>query len=505
MKNTIKAIAFAVLGAAAAHATLITPNANQVYITGSTGFRGSVNAYLYTQYSNNLAVWDQNTNTIAAAASAKMLAFTNVPIGSTTCDIILSWIGSEAGMQNVMAPSGLTNKKQVFYNLAAISNSASASGGTNWLNKYADDGNLGKGGTPTTAYCIGTNAQITFADNTQTASAFHGNTASPDGVTYNSVGTNASPGCYGQVVAVIPFQFFIQNGAKYTNLTASAWYDLATVGYITGNELTGVASDSNDVIIMTGRNIDSGTRVNMQVATHIPTSVSLKQLAPNNASSTATSFSFELPATINGISMGLGNNGEGSGGTLAQWLTNAAPSVTSVTSWPFSLPKTGTGHVYMASYIANGDAVAKFKAGTAGVRPMLYNGIAGRCFTTNPSLDFLNSQVNGALVDPVDGSSVNGIGYTDAGFTNVINGAFPYWGYETAYYNTNWASTAAAGGCATNLFTQIIGNFTNNVTGNSTNEFMFGAINLNDMAVYRTKDGGPVLINTNPATCLPTP
>jgi len=43
------------------------------------------------------------------------------------------------------------------------------------------------------------------------------------------------------------------------------------------------------------------------------------------------------------------------------------------------------------------------------------------------------------------------------------------------------------------------------VTGNSTNEFMFGAINLNDMAVYRVKDGGPVLINTNTTTCLPTP
>jgi hypothetical protein len=404
-----------------------------------------------------------------------------------------------------MCPSGTLTKKQVFYNLAAISNSASALGGTNWLNTYAPDGNLGKGGTPTTSYCIGTNATITFADNTQAASAFHGNTASPDGVTYNSVGTNASPGCSGKVVAVIPFQFLIQNGAKYTNMTASAWYDLSTVGYITGNELTGVSSDSNDVIIMTGRNIDSGTRVNMQTATHIPTSVSLKQLKPNNETSSASSFIFELPATINGISMGLGNNGESSGGTLAQWLTNAAPSVTSVTNWPFSLPKTGTGHVYMASYIANGDAVAKYKSGTAGVRPMLYNGIAGRCFTTDASNDFLNTNVNKALVDPVDQSAVNGIGYTDLGFTNVCNGAFPYWGYETAYYNTNWASTDAAAGCATNLFTTLVSNFTNSTTGSSTNEFMFGAINLGDMAVYRTKDGGPVLINTNVTTCLPQP
>ena len=458
--------------AAAAALTMATSQAaistgNQVvYVTGSTGFRATVNAAMYQLFgSNALAAWDGGTSySVANLAGAKTLLWTNCAVttasGATNVDVAVSWGGSEAGLQCVSCPTN-NLKKFPFYDLTKIS----ATGFT----ASTAGGNMGLGASGTNANTLAAVAMITFADNSQAGSIFHGGTASKDGVTYAAM--------TGRKVAVIPFNFYANNGFPTNNLSATAYYDTAVGGECYLSEFTGNISDTNAAVFLCGRNVDSGTRVNMQADVHIPFSQNLKQYAIVTSGGAMVNATNEPAGSINGISMAANNNGQSSGGNLAKWLTNTA--IISANNQNGDLPYAVSGNTYAISYIALPDACAHYYDG---IVPLKYNGNEGRAFDTNI---FTNTAIN-------PGASLGAVNYKDQGFTNVVNGLFPYWGYEYIYYNTNNAGTAVVASASTNLYTSLVTTITNY---SSIDTNMFGAIQLSDMKVQRTApvDGGPIV------------
>ena len=70
----------------------------------------------------------------------------------------------------------------------------------------------------------------------------------------------------------------------------------------------------------------------------------------------------------------------------------------------------------------------------------------------------------------------------DAGYTNIITGKYPWWGYEFVSYDNNVASVNAK--AFANNFVNLIKSF------DSTNSIIAPNIKLTDMKVTRTTDGG---------------
>jgi len=143
----------------------------------------------------------------------------------------------------------------------------------------------------------------------------------------------------------------------------------------------------------------------------------------------------------------------------------------------------------LVGYIALADSVAKYPGG---IVPLTYNGVQGRGYsvasTTNPS-------INPAWSNAALGGSIGGLGYLDQGYTNIITGAYPYWGYEHVMYNTNTASNATVAGATVALYNSFVSANNGIRSLSSTNTFMYGGIKLEDMQIQRsgtTVDGGPV-------------
>jgi len=480
-----KSLIIAAMGAALSSSSYaITTGNSVVYITGSTGFRGTINTWFASQaggsgYSNNLVAWDGGTsNSLANFAAAKNLAYTNIPVTvngtPTNVDVVFAFGGSEAGIQATFAPTN--NPKQLsFYNIGALT---SATGMTNTVAAGSDVYH-------TNANTSFQTPTMTFSDTSQAASYFQGGTMSQDGVTYLKCNvaagvTGGASGTGGQKIAVLPFGFYASKNAPFTNLSSGAWYDiLTTVGGVPMSELTGSTNDdtTNSIYLQpVGRNVDSGTRMNMQAMAHIPKTVNFQQVKPTASGGLITAINLETNATINGISQLAGNNGESSGGTVAGFLTNDGTSY-------------GT---YLVGYIALADSVAKYPGG---IVPLTYNGVQGRAYsvasTTNPS-------INPAWSNAALGGSIGGIGYLDQGYTNIITGAYPYWGYEHVMYNTNTASNATVAGATVALYNSFVSTNNGIRSLSSTNTFMYGGIKLEDMQIQRsgtTVDGGPVAPN----------
>lgn len=468
-----KSLVLLAMGAAisSSEASLTTGN-TMVYITGSTGFRATVNNWFASQtnaagetFKSHIVAQDGGTvGSPADLAAAKNLLYTNIPVtinGSVNLvDVCFTWIGSEAGIQTTLCPTS-SPKKQPFYDLSKIS---SVTGFTSKV-------------TASAANTTSNVASICFADNTQALSYFPGAAQSQDGVTYLKAGTSSGTGT--AKVAVIPFNFYANYQSGITNLPAPAWYDiLTTVGGVPLSELTGNTNDATSLstyVFPVGRNIDSGTRQDMQAVCHIAKSVNFQQVAPTASSRQITGIPLEGAGSINGISMLAGNNGETSGGNVAKFLTNSGSNY----------------GVALIGYVALADAIPQY---TNGIVPLTFNGVAGRAANV---AQVTNTSSNPAYYDADNSQLIGSIGFTnDIGYTNVITGAYPYWGYECVSYNTNNNATDATNGPASVAIYNSMLSTNGGIRGlGSADTLMFGAIKLEDMKVNRGGlgvDGGAV-------------
>lgn len=481
MSKKLLVAAFAAITAVSSQAAITSTN-QIMYITGSTGFRATVNKAMYTLWSNNLAVWDQNVAVSAAGAAAdaqifgaKTLLWTNVPCttsaGATNIDIAVSYGGSEAGIQCVAGPVG--QKLCAFYDESLITQTNSTPG----IPTYIAGPSIGS--TPdTNAWTTDQKPAICFSDSGQAASLFNGTTVPADGAIYKKFTTGSATSA-ARKVAVIAFNWYANNGFPFSDITTTTACDLYNIGTAYGTEWTNNQTvGTNIVVTATGRNIDSGTRICTMLNMHYGTTANVHQSKITASGGTMTGRTIEPAGTINGIGMSAGNNGESSGGTLAGYLTNAAALAGS-----FSVDSGTVGATnYAISYIALPDATAKYFG--QNLQPLTYNGVQGRCYDTNI---FLNTTTN-----PGVAASTPYVQYLDQGYTNIITGRYPFWAYEYMMINTNagFPGNPTNTPAATNIYNVL---YTNITSFSSTNIAMVGAIKLTDMQCSRSADGAAII------------
>jgi hypothetical protein len=436
MKNNILTIALA----AVALAGVSSASARDcIYVTGSTAFRGTVNAVLHSKYSANLAATTGADTTLATTKGAGSLLFTNCPVNGNYYDISVAWSGSEAGIQSVASPDASPAKLQFFDPIATYTAVASQSVGSATTATITGKGVLAK-------------ATVTFADNQQKNSRF--NTGQTNGLSSGSYQALTQAG-----VGVVPFAFLGNKTFPGDNIKTSDIRDLFSVGYTTYNNISGSTniSDKNTVVYYTGRNGDSGTRLNALLTSFWGkfTAVTGQATIGGGGSGAAiTSLAPYAAGTINGIKFDAGDNGYSSGGSIVTKLNSVINSSTIVTG----LATKGSYTNYLVSYAGVGDYSSQ--AGT-GVKVLKYNGAVPRCFNSTST----------AL---------------DQGYTNIITGGYPFWTVVQVAYNGSSTNPGAS-----DFVTDVCVSGTGAVTTlASTDANLAPNIKLSDMKVTRADDGG---------------
>ncbi len=404
-----------------------------IYITGSTAFRSAANGALLALYGANLAATDKGTTTDKTAGN---LLFTNCSVGGSTVNIAVAWSGSDAGMQTVAA--GTNSKRLPFYDLAKIQ----ALGGSFPKTSLPGGSMSSPADTVNTTLRKGT---IGFADTFQGASVFKPGRA-PDGATYNTLTFTR--------VGVVPFNFAASRGFPYTDITTSIACDLLGSGYTSVNLFSGNGSDTNKLIWSMGRNPDSGTRITALLVAKYGAQTPVVQYTPTVTNGIIRSLALSSTGLINGISIARGNNGESSGSTLCNYLTN---SFTNGFVPPNGLDPAVTN--YAITYAGASDVK---NVQSRGVVALSFNGVKGR------------------LYDPATAATT-----LDEGYTNIITGRYPFWCYEHITYDPLYATPAVS-----NVVTALANYITSLA---STNGDLAPNIALTDMLVQRTRDGGAIL------------
>jgi hypothetical protein len=432
-------------------------NGNSViYVTGSASFRRAANSYLFGKYGGNLYASDKGATNDVTAGN---LYFTNCVVNGSTNDIAVSWWGSEAGIQSAASGTNATANLP-FFDYGKIGNNGSNA--SKWTGRayLGVDGYAYTGSITTNSTNANTSLQkggVVFSETVQTISPF--TTAKG----YRNLTSTK--------VAVVPMSFYANRGAGVTNISTLVINQLLSSGVVYGNLWSGNIADKAMAYWLVGGYPDSGARLTAHLVAKAGALSSALQFNVNAASGVVTNLDVTPAGVINGVSVAKGNNGYVSGETLVGRLTNTlGTSSLTVTdsdtnaTLSFSVPATN----YLIGYAASGDASAV----SNNVVPLAYNGVTGRFGTTS--------------------DLANGTTYLDAGYTNIINGVYPFWAYEYVLYDggtTNTGGvTAAAKYVATNSAAVI-------KTWASTNANLAPNINLNEMKVNRTADGGPIKNN----------
>jgi hypothetical protein len=398
-----------ILVAALAAAAIGSANAETIYVTGSTAFRGAANTALKAMSGMTLLAADNTSLT-----SAGNLLFTN----SGGFLVNVHWSGSEAGIQSIL------NTNAVFGYLP-------------------EDGSAGTNGTTTATSAGATNshyAQISFSDTYQATSVFNGKKAG-DGFNYPAASADTQ-------VGVVAFTYIASKGfpSNGVSMTATAAQNLFANGFCSAALLTGSSANQQDVCYLLGRNKDSGTRLSTLIVTGTGVASTVHQFAvatnsyitnSGSAAGTAvlqgasgnTNTLISYPVeTINGISSAVaGNSGYSSGGTLCGFMTNTyAPQGTFVVDGATTTPLGGsyTGNTYLIGYAGQSDA---------------------------------NSKVSSGLIElPYEGVLAS---------TNAIaQGQYPFWSYEHCLKGPN--STAHTATFYTALCAQVVGTPTSTLSPN---------------------------------------
>ncbi len=335
---TMGASALAFVGMASAAPTVIT-------ITGSSAFRGSVhtaivkvlNGTVNTSGATPLATLPSAGGTGGfAVADASNFTGGNGAIfrgyigGDSSKEVIIktSWTGSAAGVQTV-ASTASTFSVRVLPAATALSTT-----GTFGLSDPTSTSNAADTVLP----------DIALADNQQVSTPFTGTYA---GEAYTNL-TAAK-------VGIVPFQFVRSKGAPTTiaNMTPQIAKALWTGnGTIPLSFFTGNSGDATTSVYATGRDPDSGTRID----TYAESGIGINSTVVQYDCATEAAYAAQL---VNGIDIDPGQGGEKSGGTLAKTTKMA---------------KSGLVKFYVG-YMGPGDAAALATNSGTSSQALTYNGV----------------------------------------------------------------------------------------------------------------------------------
>lgn len=236
-------------------------------------------------------------------------------IGGQSTTIKTSWSGSEGGMQTVAGSVAI----------AFLPNgTATSTGGTGGAT-VATAGNGGDVAVP----------DVECSDSFQSSSAFFGLYR---GVTYPTL--TESPN---SPVGITPFKFAASKGAPagLTNITNKQARALFGAGALPLAFFTGNPADETSTVVASGRDPDSGTRLNTSAEVGLGPQASVKHWQPLDGAGNlvktvngAIARFVPWPAsTINGIPIAIFNGGYASGGDLSKMLANTTPANSCVVSY----------------------------------------------------------------------------------------------------------------------------------------------------------------------------
>ena len=332
-------------------------SATTVRITGSTAYRGATHTAIGNILNAGYTV-GYTGSSLSGAGQAIFIGTTK----TTNVDVIIktSWSGSVGGVQTVAGGLNVTNW------MVDGSPTAAAPG-------VASTGNNNESGIP----------DVAMSD------------------TYQNSTVYTSPHLTDNLVGVVPFRFVACNGAPagLTNITPQQAQVLWGNGTAALALFTGANADELTTVYALGRDPDSGTRLTAFAETGVGVNSYVQQYQP--VGSPVTGYSLVAPQTVNGVSVGSGQGGYSSGGTLATAMTALANATVG----------------YSITYVSVGDAAT---AMAGGAKQLSYNGVT------------LESA---------------------APYTSLLEGKYTFWGYEHLMYKSTLDTTKK--GVATKLATQI--------------------------------------------------
>ncbi len=410
--KSLKFLAAGILASAA-----IVPAASaqtKIYITGSTAFRSATVNAITATLSGTVTTASDN----ASLTSANAVTWTGGNISGNPVTIKASWSGSSGGIQTV---AGSYNTVRFLPDGATGTSNADP----------RTIGNPAETATP----------DIAMGDSLQTSTPFLAGTATSGGGTPTYVQLNETP------VGIVSFTWAASAGFPTgKSMTKQlALYQFGGTGSVPLALYTGLDADqatllggATSVVYATGRDPDSGTRVQTLAESGYGVFNNVSQWKPTVSGANITAMALYPVQTINGISTVVaGNSGESSGSTLRNYLTKTLTSGAYQNGEP--------GPSYLITYLGVSD----------------FNSVSG----------------SGAVA-----LSWNGVPFSQSA---IINGQYTFWGYERVMTRPSISGVKAT--FATNLTNTILG--TSSATLNPN-------VKLSDMAVSRTGDGGPI-INPN--------
>ncbi|MEI7533112.1 MAG: hypothetical protein WCK57_02000 [Verrucomicrobiae bacterium] len=243
---------------------------NYVYITGSTAFRPAAFTSMYNQFSPApvVSAWKAATATDPTGAAEQQITGT---IGGANYVITCLWSGSEAGITDI---TGNGTRAFMAPGATPATNTLSAGYTGSRTNHVVD---------------------LAFADNSQAFSK------------------TTTPTATGVRIGIIPFVFLknAQTNAPsdwlaLTNVTDVAFRSCLKQGGLKAAQFTGNPADTNRYVYISGRDNNSGTRVN----TFADTGYGIKSSA-NQVNISGSDLAPTLAATT---------SGQSSGGTLVSTM-----------------------------------------------------------------------------------------------------------------------------------------------------------------------------------------
>lgn len=428
MKKSILLLASLVFAAASTKASAFT-----LYITGSSAFRGQVDAALK---SGTFGYTSQGWTKGANSGKANNAVYVN---GSNK--IIAHWSGSVGGIQAVAQ-----NRTDVPYLVPTYTGTGDAT--LNPDTDAADTGHI---------------ADFAFTDVYQSASPY----PTPL-LTSDIVGINAF-----RVVAN-----YVSGGNPVTHLNYQQARALWSAGKMDLSQITGLNSDKGKTIYAMGRDPDSGTRLTFFAETGIGALSVVNQYTATTTTSTAITQVDLVPAsTVYGVGFGIGNGGYSSGGTLAGVLRLDASAA--------HVGSGSAGQAYFVSYLSRGDSDTAIGAdgtvtgsGNASLVQFENSDVAANVYPTQTTGNDHNNLAfeiqNGShpfwsYEHAIHGASISSNAQTV--YTALVN-------YMQDYHNTSGNSNATATGTG---------------TANGIYAADGGVTSYGTMNVYRSSDGGTIL------------
>ena len=442
--KAIKNILFAGVAAAA----IVSANAENIYISGSTAFRKVANQQIAAFAEANGGGIRLTDTGGASPVGATDIVWSYTNSSGNTNFIVAHWNGSEVGIQNASCATNQPTLAVAFVDPSQ--NTLTASPVAFATGVATNSGTVGL----LTASKVTINAfsHIAFADTVQGSSLFHGTYR---GKTYS----NLLPNDNSQRIGAVTFAWV--SGATnlpISNITSQNARVLLANGYASQALFTGSSADKTNTIFVTGRNIDSGTRLTTLGETGFGTANPVKQYKAVSS----TQLQLFPVESINGVtSTTAGNSGysSGSGSSSSGLIYNiknnaatladgAALTVDNTGTGTYSA-WTKTGKNYLVGYAGTGDAGW---SSTSSLLLLAYNGVT-------PSINA------------------------------VIQGSYTYWGYENMYQGVSIAGDTDA--------IAVYNGVKSNITSQPTSNLQNAGVALSEMAstVGRTGDYSTVTQN----------